>query len=81
MNDVAAAGFVELESFSFDVPVLYSHEYWRGRVRDSAGIGNSLTPAQVQRFDEELARVLKERFPADPLSVPHRAFTIVGRTP
>ncbi len=35
----------------------------------------------VQRFDDELARVLKERFPADPLPVPHRAYTIVGRAP
>jgi SAM-dependent methyltransferase len=81
MNDAAAAGFVELESFSFDVPVLYSHEYWRGRVRDSAGIGSALTPNAVTRFDEELARLLKEKFPSDPISVPHRAYTIVGRAP
>jgi SAM-dependent methyltransferase len=81
MNDAAAAGFVELESFSFDVPVLYSHEYWRGRVRDSAGVGAALPPAAVQRFDEELTRVLREKFPSDPISVPHRAYTIVGRVP
>jgi SAM-dependent methyltransferase len=81
MNDAAAAGWTNLESFSFDVPVLYSHDYWRGRVRDSAGIGASLSAEAVLRFDDELARVLRERFPADPLAVPHRAFTIVGRAP
>jgi SAM-dependent methyltransferase len=81
MNDLAAAGFTDLESFSFDVPVLYSHEYWRGRVRDSAGIGSSLTPQQVQRFDEDLARTLREKFPNDPMPVPHRAYSIVGRAP
>jgi SAM-dependent methyltransferase len=81
MNDVAAAGFSNIESSSFDMPVLYSHEYWRERVRDSAGVGASLSAEQVQRFDDELNQLLRERFPTDPLSVPHRSYSIVARAP
>src|SRR5690606_15593927 len=31
--DLAKAGYRDLESFSFDVAVAYSHNAWRGRVR------------------------------------------------
>jgi SAM-dependent methyltransferase len=80
-NDASEAGFVNVESFSFDVSVMYSHEYWRGRVRDSAGLNNSLSPAQLQRFDDEMANMLRTRFSSDPMPVPHRVFAIVGRAP
>ncbi|HYA68908.1 MAG TPA: class I SAM-dependent methyltransferase, partial [Acidimicrobiales bacterium] len=33
--DVAGAGFERIETFSFDVDVVYSHEGWRGRIRAS----------------------------------------------
>ena len=54
--DVAEAGFTGLETFSFDVPVAYSHEAWRGRIRASAGVAASLPPDAVAAFDDELAR-------------------------
>ncbi len=74
------AGFTDVETFSFDRDVPYSHEGWRGRTRASAGVGGSLSAADVARFDEELAQLLAERFPSEPLAVPHRLFAIVARS-
>ena len=62
LSDVAIAGFQSIETFSFDIFVLYSHGAWRGRIRASAGIAASLSPEQVTRFDsalQTLGRVLK----------------------
>jgi hypothetical protein len=81
LSDVAIAGFHDIETFSFDIFVPYSHEAWRGRIRASAGIAASLPPEQVTRFDSALQTLLHEHFPADPLSVHHRVFAVVCRTP
>jgi SAM-dependent methyltransferase len=78
--DVADAGFVELETFSYDVDLTYSQSAWRGRVRASAGIAASLDPASVERFDTQHAALLRERFD-DPLTVPHRVWALVARRP
>lgn len=81
LADVAEAGFEGLETFSLDVPATYSHEAWRGRVRASAGVGASLAPEAVARFDAEHAALLAERFPREPLTVPHRLWAVVCRAP
>ncbi len=81
LGDAAAAGFVDLETFSFDVPVRYSHEAWRGRIRASAGVGGSLDAQAVARFDDDLAVCLARDFPDDPQEVPHRAFALIARAP
>jgi len=81
LRDVAMAGFRDLETFSFDTPVAYSHEAWRGRIRASAGVAASLSPDQVARFDAELRVLLRRRFAADPLEVPHRVFALIARAP
>lgn len=81
LSDVAVAGFVDVETFSFDVLVPYTHEAWRGRIRASAGVAASLGPAQVQSFDEDLERLLQDRYPEDPLQIPHRVFAVVCRKP
>ncbi len=78
-RDVGLAGFIDLETFSFDVQVPYTHEGWRGRIRASAGIGGQLPPAQVADFDAEHTAMLRARFPQDPLDVLHRTFAIVCR--
>lgn len=78
-GDLSAAEFSGIESFSFDTNVIYSHEAWRGRIRASAGIAASLVPAAVESFDSELAELLKKNFQNDPLDVPHRVFTVLGR--
>jgi hypothetical protein len=51
-DDLTAAGFVEIESFSFDVDVSYTNEAWIGRIRASAGVGASLSQESVARFDK-----------------------------
>jgi SAM-dependent methyltransferase len=80
-SDVAEAGFTGIETFSFDVPAPYSHEAWRGRIRPSAGVAASLDSEMVQRFDAEHAAMLAERFPEDPLAVPHRVWALIVRRP
>ena len=79
--DVAAAGFLGLETFSFDVEVPYRHDAWRGRIRASAGVAASLPPDAVAAFDAELADLLARDFPHEPLAVPHRVWALVARKP
>ncbi|WP_164011685.1 class I SAM-dependent methyltransferase [Pyxidicoccus trucidator] len=80
-RDIADAGFTGLESFTFDVVVPYTHESWRGRIRANARVGASLPPAEIVRFDAELAALLSERFPQAPLAVPHRVFALMATRP
>jgi SAM-dependent methyltransferase len=82
--DLTRVGFGEIESFSFDWQVPYSHEAWRGRIRASAGVSATLSPEQVQDFDRELAEILKRDFPEQggaPLGIPHRIWCAVARKP
>lgn len=81
LRDVAVAGFKNIQTFSFDVSTPYSHAAWRGRIRASAGVAASLPPAQVAKFDETLKRLLIDRFPDDPLAVPHRVFAVICYAP
>lgn len=77
--DLSSGGLTGLESFSFDVAQPYSHEAWRGRIRASAGVAASLDKDAVARFDQEHAALLAEKFPEEPLRVPHRVFALLGR--
>jgi SAM-dependent methyltransferase len=79
--DAARAGFERIETFSFDGPVVFSHEAWRGRMRTCNGVGASLAPEGVAEFDRALTRLLAERHPAEPLLVPHRVWAMVARVP
>lgn len=81
LRDLGIAGFRDLEAFSFDVDVPYSHAAWRGRIRASAGVGATLSAERTAEFDSELAALLAERFPGDPLAVPHRVFAAIGAAP
>jgi SAM-dependent methyltransferase len=81
LRDAGCAGFRGVETFTFDVAVPYLHEAWRGRIRASAGVGATLSAEQVVRFDADLARLLAERFPEDPLEIPHRVFALICRSP
>jgi SAM-dependent methyltransferase len=81
LRDAAEAGFRDLETFSFDVDVPYSHEGWRGRIRASAGVGPSLAPDAVAAFDADHAAMLARDFPREPLAVPHRVWALVARAP
>jgi SAM-dependent methyltransferase len=47
------------------VPLPFTRESWRGRIRACRGVGASLTPDQVQVFDAEHARLLEEIAPPE----------------
>jgi len=80
-EELAGAGFEHIESFTFDVRVPYSREAWLGRIRASAGVGASLSPDAVTRFDAAHRQLLERHFPDEPLQIPHRVFAIFGRKP
>ncbi len=80
-EDAAGAGFGDIESFDFEMPVPYGHEAWRGRIRASAGVGGSLSPEAVAAFDRALAALLTAEFPGEPLQVPHRCFAQIATAP
>ena len=63
------------KSFLYIEDIPYTHEAWRGRMRAYAGIGGSLPPAAVDAFDAEFADVLAEKFPDEPMMIPHRIWT------
>lgn len=79
IDHLQQAGMDNIETFSYDVHVPYTQEGWRGRIRASAGVGASMTPAEVQVFDAELAALLESSFNKEPLRVHHRVFTVIGR--
>jgi SAM-dependent methyltransferase len=81
LRDLGKASFRDIETFSYDVPVDYSPEDWRGRIRASAGVGATLGPEQVAAFDRALAEVMARRFPAAVHTIPHRVFAVIARAP
>ena len=77
----AEAGFIGIETFSFDVDQPYSHADGRGPLRASAGVGGSLDGDAVAAFDAELAARIGRRFAGQPMAVPHRCWVLVCRAP
>src|SRR4029077_301775 len=57
MRDAAEAGYRDLQTFSFDVDVPYTHAGWRGRIRASAWIGATLSADAIAAFDAEHAAI------------------------
>lgn len=78
-KDVRTGGFEQIETFSFDLDLIYTQTAWRGRIRASAGVGGTLDSASVARFDEGLARNLADLPPE--LAVPHRVWVLFARAP
>ncbi len=76
-----AAGFVDGRGDAYDLTLPYSHAAWRGRIRASAGVSASLSPAAVDAFDAAHRDLLATRFPAEPMAVPHRIGWYLGRKP
>jgi len=81
LTDLATAGLTSIETFSFDLNLMYTPAAWRGRIRASAGVAASLSPQAVEVFDEELRQMLAERFPQNPLPVHHRVWAVSARKP
>ena len=80
-DDLTGGSFDDIKVLEFDDPTPYTHQAWRGRIRASAGVAATLPPADADRFDERLAQMLADRFPADPLIAPHRVFAAIGTAP
>ena len=50
-------------TFYYDEGIPFTRESWRGRIRTLRGIGASLPPDEVERFDEEHASLLEKIAP------------------
>jgi len=81
VTDMRVAGFEQIETFSFDVLVSYSHAAWCGSVRASAGVQASLSADEVARFDQRLHRLLRERHSDEPMDIPHCVWALTCRAP
>lgn len=81
LTDLGEAGFHEIETFSYDLDVPYTHEAWRGRIRASAGVGASMAADEVEVFDSGLSVLLRRRFPEPVLQIHHRVFAVIARAP
>lgn len=89
-RDLGEAGFVELQSFTFDMDVPYAPDAWRGRIRASSGVGASLPDEEVAKFDLELKSLLdgfeqvsvkSEAGAQFALIIPHRVFVVHAQKP
>lgn len=76
LTQVATGGFTDFETFTFDLLIPYSQEAWRGRIRASAGVGASLPPDQIEKFDNEFKELLQKKY-EEVLEIPHRVFCLV----
>jgi len=76
-DDLFEAGFVDIETFSFDAVIPSRRDGWRGRVRASAWLGARGSGADTARLDRALTALLDGY--DDPLEVPHRIFVVHGR--
>lgn len=45
------------------------------------GIGSMLSPEKVAEFKQELAKILQEKFPYEPLKIPHRCYAMLAYRP
>lgn len=57
--------------FYYDEPVPFTRESWRGRIRACRGVGASMTPEEVVKFDNEHDQLLKKIAP-DSFTILHR---------
>lgn len=78
LDDLIAAGFRNIECFSYEEELPYSHAAFRGRARASQGVGPTMSAQQIAEFDGEMGSILEERFPVQPMMVPHRIFAVIA---
>lgn len=69
----------ELETLHcYEEDIVFTKEAWRGRVRSCRGVGASLPPDEVQRFDAEYAEMLAA-LPEEELAIQHQIIIEVYR--
>ncbi len=79
LRDLQAAGFSDIESFSFDTPIEFTHQRWHGYVRTLSAVGGSMSPENLARFDGEHMEMLTKHGPR--LVVLFRHFAAVATKP
>ncbi len=52
LRDLQAAGFVDIESFSFDAPTALDREHWHGYVRTLSAVAGSMSETRLREFDQ-----------------------------
>lgn len=67
----AEQDFVLAAMFWYDEEIPFTREAWRGRMRACRGVGASLPPEQVERFDREHDALLR-RIAPDNFTILHR---------
>jgi SAM-dependent methyltransferase len=65
-------------SFVYDEVIPFTREGWRGRMRACRGVGAALSPAEIERFDQEHATMLSASAP-ERFNVMHRLHAHVLR--
>ncbi|MCM3490024.1 class I SAM-dependent methyltransferase [Alkalihalophilus marmarensis] len=82
LTQVSEAGYRNIETFTFDLDVNFTHDMWRGRIKASAGVGasTSLTDSNINKFDADLKNLLEKEFP-ESLTIPHRVFCLICTRP
>jgi ubiquinone/menaquinone biosynthesis C-methylase UbiE len=79
LRDLQTAGFTNIESFSFDTPIEFTHLRWHGYVRTLSAVGGSLSPENLARFDREHLEMLQTHGPR--LVVLFRHFAAIAVKP
>ncbi len=68
--------FRQVALLVYDEEIEFTREVWRGRIRALRGIGASLSPEAVAKFDLEHDELLKNKY-GDRFIIPHRVVTRV----
>jgi SAM-dependent methyltransferase len=76
VEELRDAGLRHPTTFEFVLPITFTHEAWRGRIRACNGV-LTLPAERIAAFDADLARLLAERFP-EPQVIEHRIWGIVA---
>lgn len=76
LRDMQAAGFVRIETFSFDIEVSFTHESWQGYIRATSPVGASMSTEMLELFGVQHCELLRH-WPVT-LSVPHRVFVAIA---
>ncbi|MEO1653863.1 MAG: methyltransferase domain-containing protein, partial [Bacteroidota bacterium] len=69
--DFAEPHFEPLQILSYDAHIPFTSHTWMGRIRASRGIGATLSPDQIQAFDQEHRQLIKSLRP-DQFTVLHQ---------
>ena len=82
LKDLQSGGFVEIESFTFDVAIPFTAESWAGYVRTWSAVAPRLGREQLIAFESALAATLQVEFAeASERWVLHRVFVAIGHRP